>query len=66
MFDNEKLRSLMAARGFSFYQLWKVTGLGRGSLYRLKDGSSTDPTYATVARIADVLGVSMDDFRKEN
>lgn len=65
MFDNAKLLAIMAAKGITFYKLWKVTGLGRGSLYRLRDGSSTDPTYSTVAKIADALGVDMDDFRTQ-
>lgn len=64
MFDNDKLLKIMADKHVSFYRLWKVSGVGRSALYRLRDGSSTEPTFTTVAKIADVLGVSMDEFRK--
>lgn len=65
MFDNSKLLELMKSQKVTFYRLWKLSGVSRTALYRLRDSTSTDPTFATVEKIAEALDVSMDEFRKK-
>ncbi|KRM54785.1 helix-turn-helix domain-containing protein [Lacticaseibacillus sharpeae] len=65
MFDNEKLVKLLSDKHMTVYRLYKLTDLAQPALRRLYSGEATDPTYKTVAKIADVLGVSMDEFRRK-
>lgn len=64
MFDIEKMNRLMNEQSISYYQLMKTTGASRGSIYALKNGKTNDPSYSTVSKIADALGVSLDELRK--
>lgn len=57
-----RLRSLREQAGFSVQQLAEKAGLKRQGLYQLERGES-EPTWSTVQKLADALGISTDKFR---
>src|SRR5689334_16011576 len=56
-----RLRSLRDKAGLTTYALAKRCGLTKQALYRLESGSS-EPTWATVQRLAVALGVDCRAF----
>ncbi len=55
------VRRLLAARGNSAYWLMKELGLKEGTFYPVVNGEVL-PSVAVTARIAEVLGVTVDDL----
>ncbi|WP_127849691.1 helix-turn-helix domain-containing protein [Lacticaseibacillus hulanensis] len=61
-----KIQELLTQRGMSAYELSKAAGYDQtGIIYRLKNGAIKKPSFELMERIADALGVSMDEFRKK-
>ena len=57
---------ILKAKGMSVYELSKITGYDQnGTIYRLKNGDTKNPSFELVERIADALDVSMDEFRSK-
>lgn len=57
-----RLRTLRAAAGHSQYRLAKLCGVSSQALGRLEHGMY-QPTWETVCKIADALGVPVETFR---
>jgi transcriptional regulator with XRE-family HTH domain len=57
-----RLRALIAESGLSAYALARKSGVSKQSLSRLLSGDSK-PSWETVCRLAEALGVSTDAFR---
>jgi transcriptional regulator with XRE-family HTH domain len=56
-----RLRALRLAAGPSVARLAALSGLNRQALYRLERGDR-EPSWETVRRLADALGVTPDAF----
>lgn len=50
-------------QGMSAYRLSKITGLSQNALQNYKNGH--EPSFSNVVKIADALGVSLDEFRSD-
>lgn len=57
-----RLRALRAERGWSAYRLSQEAGLDVSQVSRIERGLRA-PSWATVCRLADALGVTVDAFR---
>lgn len=58
----DRLRDLREARGVSRQQLADVSGISRGAI-RNYEQALREPTFDTVCKMADALGVSLEEFR---
>lgn len=58
----KKLKRLLDDRGLNVTDLARLTGLPTTSIFNMKHH---DIGFSKMERIADVLGVSLDEFRKE-
>lgn len=59
----EKIEALLIEKKMTKYELAKKAGLNQNSLIDLKKGRKQSLKFDDVAKIADALGVSLDDFR---
>lgn len=59
----ERIKSLAKTRGMSLNQVAEKAGLGEKTIYKWK---KQDPRTATLAKVADVLGVSVSYLIGEN
>ena len=53
----------MDKQNISAYRLAKMTGLSHNTLQNYKNGH--EPSFSNVVKIADALGVSLDEFREK-
>ncbi|WP_204122750.1 helix-turn-helix domain-containing protein [Lacticaseibacillus mingshuiensis] len=61
------IQCLMDQRGMGIRGLARKSGYRNPTtIYSIKAGSSKDPTFSTMIRIADALGVSLDDLRPDS
>ena len=60
----KKIEILLAERKMTKYELAKKAGLNQNSLIDLKKGRKKSLKFDDVVKIADVLEVSLDEFRK--
>lgn len=56
------LLRLRTEQGLSLYELANRTGINRSTLMRIEDGSTSQPTGQALNRLADALGVDVEDF----
>ena len=57
------IKNQMDKQNISVYRLAKMTGLSHNTLQNYKNGH--EPSFSNVVKIADALGVSLDEFREE-
>ena len=62
----KKIEILLAEKKMTKYELAKKAGLNQNSLIDLKKGRKKSLKFDDVVKIADVLDVSLDEFRKDN
>lgn len=62
----EKINSLLKKQNMTLYELAKRTQLTPSTLYSFKYGQIKKPSFELIEKIADVLDVSMDEFRNKN
>ncbi|MEX0380436.1 helix-turn-helix domain-containing protein [Leuconostoc sp. MS02] len=60
---NQKIDEQLNSINKTWYWLSKKSGISLGTLYPIKSGARTHPTFETMEKIADALEVSLDDFR---
>lgn len=60
----ENIRKFRNKLGFSQDALSKKTDLAFHTVAKIESGSTSDPRIDTVKKIADALGVSLDDLMK--
>lgn len=58
-----KIEKMASDKGWTLYRLAKEAGLTPTLFYVLKKNDSKKLTFDTVVKIADALGVSLDEFR---
>ncbi|HEK9983361.1 TPA: helix-turn-helix transcriptional regulator [Streptococcus equi subsp. zooepidemicus] len=59
----EKIEALLIEKKMTKYELSQKAGLNQNSLIDLKKGRKKSLKFDDVVKIADVLGVSTEDFR---
>lgn len=59
-----RLRELRQAAGLSLAQLGERVGLAKAYLWQMETGRRPAPSWDTVVRLADALGVSVEEFRR--
>lgn len=64
--DKEKLKALVDQSGKTIRRIQIEAGLNSGQLYRILSGVNKDITLSTAFKLADALGVDVNEFRKEN
>lgn len=62
MISVEKLRTLMKRQNITMYRLSKLSGMPESSINRLVWGNTPNPRVNSLKRIADALGVKMDEL----
>lgn len=61
--DKFKLKILIAQSGKSIFQIQNEAGMTSGSLYKLLNGTSDDIGLKRAFKLADALGVDINEFR---
>ncbi|HFI0682621.1 TPA: helix-turn-helix domain-containing protein [Streptococcus suis] len=61
----ERLKKLIDQSEKSIHQIQVEAELNSGQLYRILNGTNKTLTFETAEKLADALGVSLDEFRKE-
>ena len=60
------IERFMRVKGYGIRQLSRVAGYKNPTtIYSIKTGKSKDPSFSTMIRIADALGVSLDELRPD-
>lgn len=59
----EKIEELSKEKGWTLYRLAKEADITLSLIYTLKNSKSKTVTFETMVKIADALGVSLDEFR---
>ena len=60
-----KIQDELKKQGKSVYWLSKQTGISDNTLYSYKN-YGIEPTFNKVCKIADALGISLDDLREDD
>jgi DNA-binding phage protein len=59
----EKIEKILNEKNISIYRLAKMAGVQRETLYSMKRTGTESPKFDTMVKIADALGVSLDEFK---
>lgn len=63
--NKEKLKQLIKQSGKSINAIQVEADMKAGALYRLLSGKHKDVTLTTAFKLADALGVDINEFREE-
>jgi transcriptional regulator with XRE-family HTH domain len=58
----DNLKRLRKAKGWSQHKLSNEAGLSLTSITKLEQGVTTDPVISTIVKIANALGISLDEL----
>lgn len=63
----ETIQKYLDKKRWSLSRLSRETGIPYGTLanYKFRKGQKYDPSFSNACKIADALGVSLDDLREE-
>lgn len=61
----DKIQELLDKKGKTAYWLAKETGISETMIYSLRNGKAKDIGFTKMEKIADVLNVSLDEFRRQ-
>lgn len=59
----DKIEKQLKLKGWSMYKLAKKSGVHQSNFSNLKAGRMKEMSWTNMCKIADALGVSMDEFR---
>ncbi len=59
----DKIKQQLDKQGITEYRLAKMTGISPSSYTKLKNANTKNPKWLTVVKIAEALGVSLDEFK---
>jgi len=59
---SENIKKIRKKKGFSQDKLTKLADITLTNLVKLESGANDNPTIKTLVKIADALGVSLDDL----
>lgn len=65
MLNIAKINKLSKEKGLSLYRIEKITGISNQYLSNLWTGKMTNPSVDKAKKIADVLGVTIDELLKD-
>ncbi|WP_438335200.1 helix-turn-helix domain-containing protein [Clostridium cochlearium] len=65
MFNKDKLIQALENKMWSAYKLWKVSGVSQSVISDIINGKVKNPTVKTLSKLADALGVSVNEFFDE-
>jgi transcriptional regulator with XRE-family HTH domain len=60
--DRERLRSAREAKGLEINQASSAAGITPSTLRKIEHGENANPNFQTIARLAIVLGLSLDEL----
>lgn len=66
MFNRDAILQYLNKKGWSKYRLSKESGIAQTTLYDILSGKKVTPNVKTLQKIADALGVSVNEFFKED
>ncbi len=58
-----RLKAIRDRAGITRYALAKRTGIGYDYIHRLESGARDTPSWEVVCKLADALGVDVNEFR---
>lgn len=58
------VKKLRESRKLSRYRLAKLSGVNESTLQMIENSENPNPTFRVMCKIADALGVSLDELRK--
>ena len=58
-----KIKQELDKQGITEYRLAKMTGISPQQLHQMKKRNTKNPKWLTVVKIAEALGVSLDEFK---
>ena len=61
---SKNLKKLREKKGFSQDRLAKIADVGNNTVIKIEHGDNKNPTLETLKKLADALGVSLDDLIK--
>ncbi|MCT6925278.1 helix-turn-helix transcriptional regulator [Metasolibacillus sp.] len=59
-----RVKELRESCKLSRYRLAKLSGVNESTLQMIENSENPNPTFRVMCKIADALGVSLDDLRK--
>lgn len=65
-FVGYKLKEARKYRGLTLEQLGIISGVAGSRIGEIENGKRPQPTFDTIARIAEALGVSLDELAGRN
>jgi transcriptional regulator with XRE-family HTH domain len=66
MFNRNRLIEIMEQNDVTAYKLWKLSGVAQSTISDILNKDDKNPTTKTLQKIADALGVSIDEFFKDD
>lgn len=60
----KKIEEQLNKKGWTIYRVTKEANISQNTLYELKSGRVKDINFKTMIKIADALGISLDEFRE--
>lgn len=60
----KRIQYTLKKKGIKAYKMAKEIGISNGNLYDILNGKNSNPTIKVVKRIADYLGVTVDELLK--
>lgn len=64
LYDNQKIKKLREAKGFSINELGRRAGISGPSMHAIETGKTKKIVHSTLMGIANALGVSMQEILK--
>lgn len=61
---SKNIQYILAEKGITTYKMSKGVGISQGNLYDILSGKNSNPTIKSVKKIADYLGVTVDELLK--
>ena len=60
-----RVKEIREYRKLSRYRLAKLSGVNESTIQMIENSKDPNPTFRVMCKIADALGVSLDDLRME-
>lgn len=58
------LKNIRRSKGVSRYQLARMAGIKDSTLQSIENNDDPNPTFKTMCKIADALGITLDELRR--
>lgn len=59
------LKKTRESKNLSRYRLSKLSGVKESTIQSLENSNDPNPTFKTLCKLADALGVTLDELRRE-